>query len=120
MITCTPTTTGLVEVFRTAQGAVFQCNRTHRFLIEFGGNVAVVKVEGFRLLKRLVDKVDLQAMAQNADRASDYAIICPFGVDRCYVLSLTEVVSFKELLAGARVMLELNSLLRECLGGVLV
>jgi hypothetical protein len=112
--------TGIVEIFRTTQGAVYQCNRTNRYVIEFAGHVSEVRVEDFIILKKLVDKVDLQAMAQNADRASDFAIISPFRVDRCFVLTLTDVVNLKELLSGAKVMLELNSILRECLGGVLV
>lgn len=111
---------GVVETFRTAHGVVYQCNRTNRFLIDYAGHVSEVRVDDFFLLKQLVDKVDLRAMAQNADRASDYTIISPFCVDRCYVLTLTEVHNLKELLAGAKVMLELNSLLRECFYRVLV
>jgi hypothetical protein len=112
--------TGIHEIFKTDQGSLYQCNRTNRYLLHFGGEVSVMRVEDFIILKKLVDRVDLQAMAQNADRASDYAIISPFGLDRCFVLTLTDVVNLKEILAGARVMLELNSLLRVCLGGVLV
>lgn len=111
-------TKGLFEIFRTASGAVYQCNRTNRYVLDFADNVSVLRVDDFIILKRLVDGVDLRAMAQNADRASDYAIISPFGVERCFVLSLTDVVNLKELLAGAKVMLDLNSMLRECLGGV--
>lgn len=114
------TQTGLYEIFKTAQGALYQCNLTSRYLLHFGGDVSVMRVEDFIILKKLVDRVDLQAMAQNADRASDYAIISPFGLDRCFVLTLTEVADLKELLAGAKIMLELHSLLRKCLGGVLV
>ncbi|CAN5914942.1 hypothetical protein BH24BAC1_BH24BAC1_24530 [soil metagenome] len=111
---------GVDEIFTTAHGSFYQCNRTNRFLLYFCGQLSVMRVEDFFILKKLVDQVDLQVMAQNADRASDYAIISPFALDRCFVLTLTDVVNLKEVLAGAKVMLELNSLLRECLGGVLV
>jgi hypothetical protein len=107
--------TDVQEIFKTAHGAMYQCNRTNRYLIDYAGNLSVLKVEDFLILKKLVDGVNLEEMAQNPDRAADFAIISPFRVDRCFVLTLTDVVNLKELLAGTKVMLELNSLLRECL-----
>lgn len=71
------------------------------------------KIPCFFALKKLIDGIDLSAMALNADKASDIEIISPCGSERCYVLTLTELIEFKELLAGARVMLQLNSILHE-------
>lgn len=110
--TCRP-----IELYRTAAGCVSQCDRENRILVDFGGHVACYRIDTFRKLKKTVDAIDLQAMAQNADRAADFALVSVFGCERFYVLSLTQVVAFRELLDGAKFMLELNSVLHECLSG---
>ena len=60
-----------------------------------------------------LDSIDVDAMALNPAKSSDIEIISPCGSERCYVLTLSELLEFKELLAGARVMLQLNSILHE-------
>lgn len=103
----------LREIYRTAQGCVYQSDEKRCFLVDFGGCMTEFKLPCFFALKRLVDKIDLAEMALDPSGASDVEIISPCGVDRCYVLTLPELVEFKELLAGTRVMLQLNSILHE-------
>jgi hypothetical protein len=71
------------------------------------------KLPCFFALKKLIDGIDLDTMALNSGKSSDFEIISPCGSERCYVLSLSQLLEFRELLSGARVMLQLNSILHE-------
>lgn len=101
------------EIYRTAHGCVYQCDSKRCFAVEFGGEITEFKLPCFFALKKLVDSIDIESMALNPSKSSDVEIISPCGVDRCYVLTLHELLEFKELLSGARVMLQLNSILHE-------
>jgi hypothetical protein len=103
----------LKEVFATASGSVYQCDQSLCFWVDFAGHLTSYKVPCFFALKKLVDKIDLNAMALNPSNAADVEIINPCGCERIYVLSLTQALEFKELLSGAKAMLELNSILRQ-------
>jgi len=105
----------LVEIYTSAAGAVYQCNRQNRLRLHFAGEHTMLKVETFLRLKKAVDSINLDQMAISTNRSSDFEVITICGCDRCYVLTLPELIAFKELLAGARFMLELNSVLYECL-----
>jgi hypothetical protein len=52
-------------------------------------------------------------MASDPDPACDFEIITMCACEHCYVLTLPQVIALKELLAGAKVMLELNSILHD-------
>ena len=99
------------ELFSTANGAVYQGRRDLQ--VAFAGTKTAFNIPSFWSLKKRVDAVDVEEMAHNPSRAYDCAIISPCGSERCYVLSLSEVIEFQELLAGAKLMLELNSILYE-------
>ena len=101
------------EIFRTEHGCVYQCDRKRCFGVDFGGYMTEYKIPCFFALKKLVDAVDLESMVLNPGKASDIEIISPCGSERCYVLTLPELLQFRELLAGARVMMQLNSILHE-------
>ena len=101
------------EIFSTAFGKVSQCDKKHCFIIEFEGKETEVNVPCFFCLKRMVDKVDLHAMASNVDAAADVEIVAPHGCNHCFALTISQVIQLKELLAGAKVMLELNSIIHE-------
>ena len=103
----------LKEIFTTPHGAVYQCDDRGTFAVDFGGYITEYKFPCFVALKKLVDRIDLEQMVLNSSKASDIEIISPCGSDRCYVLTLSQLIEFKELLAGARVMLQLNSILHE-------
>ncbi|MDX5436029.1 MAG: hypothetical protein LPK03_02470 [Pontibacter sp.] len=108
------------EIYTTESGAVYQCDRRNRLLLHFTGQLTVLKVDAFLRLKNAVDQVDLDVMANNPSRSSDLEVVTVCGCERCFVLNLTELYALKELLSGALFMLELNSLLHECLSEELV
>src|SRR5690606_27169609 len=101
------------EIFRTKNGCVYQCDQKRCFEVDFGGYITEYKLPCFFALKHLIDKIDLDQMALNPAKASDIEVVSPCGSERCYVLTLSELIEFKELLAGARVMLQLNSIIHE-------
>lgn len=103
----------LKEIFRTENGCVYQCDRKGCFSVDFGGYMTEYKIPCFFALRKLIDSIDLDAMVLNPGKSSDIEIISPCGSERCYVLTLPQLLEFKELLAGARVMLQLNSILHE-------
>lgn len=103
----------LKEIYRTPNGCVYQCDKKRCFSIDFGGYVTEFKFPCFVALKNLVDSIDLDAMVLNPENAADIEIINPCGSERCYVLTFSQLLEFKELLAGAKVMLQLNSILHE-------
>ena len=106
-------TAAMQEIFVTENGAVYQCDKNNRLLVSFAGSVTELKVETFLRLKKAVDSINLSTMAVNTGRCSDYELITVFGCDKLYVLTLPEIYSFKELLSGAKFVLELNSMLHE-------
>lgn len=102
-----------IEVYKTLNGAVYQSNQDRCFWVEFNGELTSYKVPCFYKFKKAVDNVDLDLMANNPQAIYDYEIIAPCSCDRCYVLTLTEIAELKDLLSGAKVMLELNSILNQ-------
>ncbi|OKL41826.1 hypothetical protein [Pontibacter flavimaris] len=109
------TATQLPEIYTSEAGAVYQCDRHNRLMLSFAGKLTVLKLDAFLRLKHAVDRIDLEAMASNPDRSFDFSIITLCGCDRCFVLTLPELHALKELLAGAKFVLELNRMLHECL-----
>lgn len=101
------------EIFSTPHGSVYQCDQKRCFYVDFGGHLTECKFPCFFALKKLVDGIDVESMLLNSDKSSDVEVLCPCGLDRCYVLTASELLEFQELLAGARVMMQLNSILHE-------
>lgn len=114
------TKTNLVEIFRTEQGVVFQCNRRNCFWVEFAGGISPFTLHDFKILKKQIEAINVTEMAQNTDRTADVVILMPHRSERCFVLTLTDVLHFRELLQGAKVMIELNSLVYESLHAMAV
>jgi hypothetical protein len=108
----------LVEIFQTAHGTVYQCNRQNRFLVEFAGGISSFNVHDFLAFKSYVDTIDLEEMASNPCRIADVVVLMPPRSERCFVLMLTDVLHLRELLQGAKFMLKLNSMVQECLQGM--
>ncbi|RNI25957.1 hypothetical protein [Rufibacter latericius] len=110
-----PTPPNLQELFRTIYGAVYQCNRYNCYFVEFAGGISPFKVKDFLALKQQVDAINVEQMVKDPSRASDVQVLMPYRSERCFVLTLTDVLHFQELLQGARAMMSLNSILFECL-----
>lgn len=103
----------LVEVYKSEAGCVYQCNNQNCLILNFAGETISYKIYQFFDLKRAVDKINITDLLNCTDNASDVSIIAPFSSSKVYVLNICELLSFKELLAGTKVMLELNSILYE-------
>lgn len=101
------------EIHSTKNGTVYQSDKDRCFWLSFKGEMTSFNVPCLYKFKKAVDTIDLDLMASNPDAVYDYEIIAPCNCDRCYVLTLTEIAELKDLLAGTKVMLELNSILNE-------
>lgn len=101
------------EIFSTLNGKVIQDNQNLSFIVEWQGKKSAFKLACFFGLKRRIDAVDVEKMLNSPASCHDIEIIAPCGSDRCFVLSIPEIIEFKSLLAGARVMMELNSIIFE-------
>jgi hypothetical protein len=110
-----PVATELVEIYANQGGAVYQCDRKRRLMVNFAGTLTVLKVDAFLRLKQAADSINLEQMAANPSRSSDFEIVSVCGCDRCYILTLSELYTFRDLLAGAKFTMELNRMLHECL-----
>ncbi len=105
----------LEEVFSTQHGAVYQCSNRNCYWLDFAGSKTPFKVTDFLRFKKQVDSIDLSVMLSDASRRADYTILMPFRSERCFALTVEDVVHLRELLKGARFMIELNSVVQSCL-----
>ena len=103
------------EVYKTSHGAVYQCSRKNCYWLDFQGSTTSFKVSDFFVFKRSIDQVDIEAMLSNSARSFDFEVIMPFRTERCFLLSVEDVLNLRELLAGAKFMLELNGQIRSIL-----
>ena len=104
-----------VEVFSTDHGAVFQCNNRNCYWLEFASDRTPLRVGDFLKFKKQIDWIDLSELLDDCSRASDFTIFMPQYTERCFVLSVEDILRLRELLDGAKFMIELNSMIKECL-----
>ena len=102
------------EIFRTDKGIVYQCDASNRLVLEFWDTHTQLSARDFVQFSRMVETVDVKQMALSTASSHDVEILMPPRSERCYVLTLCEIIHLRELLNGAKLMLELNSMLREC------
>lgn len=57
-------------------------------------------------------------MIEDPSRTADFTIVMPYRTPRCFVLDVNDVIRLRELLDGAKFMITLNSVIRECLSDV--
>ena len=105
----------LIEIFRTQNGVVYQCNKKNQICLEYSGISSFFKIAHFLDLTKKVNQIDLLKMAHSSSRHSDIVILMPHYTERCFVLTLTDTLNFRELLNGAKFMLQLNSVVSQCL-----
>lgn len=108
------------EIFRTPNGCIYQSDKKGCFAVDFAGYLTEYKLPCFFALKKLVQRIDLDRMALNPLKSSDIEIISPCGSERVYVLTLPQLLEFRELFDGTTIMLQLNSILHERLYRVAV
>lgn len=103
----------LAEVYSSMNGKVFQDNCGFRYVLEWKGEQSAFRPLCFFGFKRRLDAIDVEGMLSSPSACHDVEIIAPCGCDRCFVLTIPEILELRSLLAGARVMMELNSILYE-------
>lgn len=104
-----------IEIFRTSLGTVYQCNRKNVYVLEFQGYRTALSVSNLLDFTKKITAIDLDEMVKCTSPKSDIALIMPHYTERCFVLTLTEVIALRELLCGAKAMIQLNSMVNECL-----
>jgi len=105
----------LIEVFNTVHGAVYQCNLKNAFCLEFGNSRSFFKIHDFLNFIKKINSIDVEDMARNTARNADIAIVMPHYTERCFVLTITDILNLRDILNGAKFTLQLNSMLRECM-----
>jgi len=109
----------LDALYQTPYGAVFQCNHKNCYWIDFQGEMTAFKVFDFLRFKKHVDAIDIDALLLDASPSADYTAIMPLQTNRCFLLSVKEVLQLRELLDGAKFTIELNSLIHSLQCGTL-
>ncbi|MFD1140028.1 hypothetical protein ACFQ4C_02875 [Larkinella insperata] len=113
-------TLSLTELFANAKGTTYQCDTTNRILIQFGEARVSLRISDFMTFKKRVDSVDIHTMIFNTDDAYDVEVIDAPRTDHLFVLNLCDLIALRDLLAGTRFVLDLNTLLNERLCSTLV
>lgn len=103
------------EVFKTGNGAFYQCSRKNCFWLEFMNSTTSFTVSDFFTFKKRIDSIDVVQMLKDTSRRSDFEIVMPFRSERCFLLSVQDILDLQEILAGAKFMLELNGHLKTIL-----
>ncbi|TDS07499.1 hypothetical protein [Sphingobacterium paludis] len=103
------------EVFATAQGAVYQCSRKNCYWLEFQHTTTAFRISDFFSFKKRIDAINVASMIDDASRRSDFEIVMPFRTERCFLLAVQDILALREILAGAKFMIELNSEVKKML-----
>lgn len=102
-----------IEVFQTEQGSVFQSDRENCWYVNFAGKLARFDYRSIMKLRKAIYAIDIEALLLNSEKTPDLEIVFICACDHCYVLTLLEIISFKRLLEGTFVMLELNRIIHD-------
>lgn len=105
----------LEEIFRTDHGAVLQCSNKNCYWLDFAGDCTSFKVADFIQFRRQVEEINIDEMMSDPSPRADYTILMPFRSQRCFVLSARDVLNLKELMQGAKFMMELPGVIKDCL-----
>ena len=96
------------EVFKTGFGAVYQCSRKNCYWLEFQNTTTSFSVSDFFLFKKRIDSIDIEKMLCDSSRTSDFEMVMPFRTERCFILSVEDILNLREILDGSKFMIELN------------
>lgn len=101
----------LKEVYKNNAGAIFQCDKASCLWLHFQSRWFHLDVRKFYRLSRALIAIDLSAMLSTSD-AADIEILHLIGTDICLMLTIDEIIAFKDLIGGSKAMLELNSIIK--------
>jgi hypothetical protein len=108
----------LIEVFSTAEGAVYQDDLAKGWVVDFGGKRCHFDYRCFLKLRDGIYRIDIEDKLLNHAAAADIEIIFICACEHTYVLTLLEVIAMRDLLEGTFVMLELNQIINNALYNV--
>lgn len=97
------------KVFHTENGAVYQCSRKNCYWLDFQDSTTAFRVSDFFHFKKCIDRIDIFSMISDTSRTSDFEVIMPHRTERCFILSVQDILNLREILSGAKFMIELNS-----------
>ncbi|MEO6498930.1 MAG: hypothetical protein ABIN95_07955 [Mucilaginibacter sp.] len=103
-------TTEFTEVFTTKTGAIYQCDSENCWYIDFAGKLARFDYRCLLKLNKAINTIDIEKRLLDST-SPDMEIIFICACDDTYVLTLTQIIAFKELLQGTFVMLDLNNII---------
>lgn len=103
------------EVFKTEVGAVYQCSRKNCYWLEFQDTTTSFSVSDFLLFKKRIDSINIENMLCDSSRSSDFEIVMPFRTERCFLLSVEDILNLREILDGAKFMIEFNGQMKSFL-----
>jgi len=106
----------LEQLYKTDFGSVYQCNSKNCYWLEIKGEWHPLRVSDFLFFKKEIDSIDIVSMLIDSSRTADVTILRSFRAKRCFVLNALEILQLKELLSATLFTIELNSMLKECLG----
>jgi hypothetical protein len=99
------------ELYSNKMGTVYQSDTLSMLYIQFDGGITALNITCFLCLKKQLEAISLEKMANNLE--SDIEIFTPCACDKLFVLTLSEAYYLKDLLAGAKTMLELNRIIHD-------
>lgn len=97
------------EIYKTEYGAVYQCSRKNCYWLEFQDTTTSFKVRDFMLFRKRIESIDIEKMLCDSSRSSDFEIVMPFRTERCFLLTVEDILNLRDVLDGAKFVLELKS-----------
>jgi hypothetical protein len=101
------------EVFKTNEGAIYQCDTERCWYVDFAGKLARFDYRCLLKLRKAVYHIDIEQLLLDNTKAPDVEIIFICACDHCYVLTLLQIIALKEIIEGTFVMLELNHIIHD-------
>lgn len=105
----------LEELYKSDIGEFCQCSLNNCYCLKFRDEQFVLTVSDFLSFKKEIDAIDIVSMLNDFSSKSDLIIINSFRAKRFLILNTLEVIQLKELLNAAKFMIQLNSMIHECL-----
>lgn len=102
----------LLEVFKTSAGKVYQSDRERALFVDFGGKIAKFSFSCLKSLRNELHGIDIEHMIIDITRP-DFEFVTIATCEHCYVLSVMDILQFRELLDGTFVMFQLNTILQD-------
>ncbi len=107
------------EIFVNEQGKIYQCMSKRKIVFVFQNKIEYLRINDFFTLQKLVNNIDVELMLLD-NALADIEIISPIFFENVFIVSIPEIMALKDLLEGASIMLELQSIIYERLYSVIV